>query len=335
VSPRLGFFTRLLDEGDAAARLRLATEQILHAEAAGFDTAWVAQHHFHAGEGGLPSPLVFLAHVAARTSRIKLGSAIITLPVEDPVRLAEDAAVLHSLSGGRLEIGVGGGGNPTAFAAFGKASAQRSTLYSDNLAALTAALAGSGIRDTGNVLYPAAPALADTLWEATFSASGAARIGAAGHGLMLSRTQPATPESRGRSLVEIQEEIVAAYLAALPAGTAPRVFASRTLLVTDRPESTLDLAEANVRRAFATLPGFTASLDDLDRDQLFAATDTHVGSVARVVDSLGRDTVLAGATDIVFQVHSTDPPHDLVMRSIELVAAEVAPQLGWSATRGD
>jgi len=45
---RLGFFTRLLDQADAAERYRLATAQIIHAERCGFDSAWVAQHHFHA-----------------------------------------------------------------------------------------------------------------------------------------------------------------------------------------------------------------------------------------------------------------------------------------------
>ena len=49
---RLGFFTRLLDQADAAERYRLATAQIIHAERCGFDSAWVAQHHFHEDEGG-------------------------------------------------------------------------------------------------------------------------------------------------------------------------------------------------------------------------------------------------------------------------------------------
>jgi hypothetical protein len=75
---RLGFFTRLLDQGSAQTRYRLAAEQIRHAERLGFDSAWIAQHHFHEQEGGLPSPLVFLAHVAAQTDRIRLGTAIIT-----------------------------------------------------------------------------------------------------------------------------------------------------------------------------------------------------------------------------------------------------------------
>ena len=73
-SKRLGFFTRLLDRTSAGERYRLATEQIVHAERHGFDTAWVAQHHFHEDKGGLPAPFVFLAQAAAKTSRIRLGT---------------------------------------------------------------------------------------------------------------------------------------------------------------------------------------------------------------------------------------------------------------------
>src|SRR5271163_4757455 len=110
---RLGFFTRLLDQADAAERYRLATAQIVHAERCGFDSAWIAQHHFHEGEGGLPSPFVFLAQAAARTSRIRLGTGIVTLPLEEPVRVGEDAAVFDLISNGRLELGLGSGGTPS------------------------------------------------------------------------------------------------------------------------------------------------------------------------------------------------------------------------------
>ncbi len=117
----------------AGERYRLATEQIVRAEALGFESAWVAQHHFDEAEGGLPAPLVFLAQVAARTSRIRLGTGIITLPLENPLRVAEDAAVLDLLSGGRLEIGVGSGGTPSAFAAFGQQSSERSSILERHL----------------------------------------------------------------------------------------------------------------------------------------------------------------------------------------------------------
>jgi Luciferase-like monooxygenase len=77
---RLGFSTRLLDQANAGERYRLATDQIVHAERHGFDSAWVAQHHFDGDEGGL--------HVVARTSRIRLGTGIVTLPLDEPVRVA-------------------------------------------------------------------------------------------------------------------------------------------------------------------------------------------------------------------------------------------------------
>src|SRR5882762_8058169 len=125
---RLGVFTRLLDQADPAERYRLATEQIVHAERLGFDSAWIAQHHFHEDEGGLPAPFVFLAQVAAQTSRIRLGTGIVTLPLELPIRVAEDAAVLDLMCGGRLEIGVGPGGNLSAYDAFGLDSAERTAL---------------------------------------------------------------------------------------------------------------------------------------------------------------------------------------------------------------
>src|SRR3954468_18201330 len=100
---RLGFFTRLLDQAGPAERYRLATEQIVQAGKKSLGFAWIAQHHFHEPEGGLPAPFAFLGYVAARTSRIRLGTGIVTLPLELPVRVAEDAAVLDLMSGGRFE----------------------------------------------------------------------------------------------------------------------------------------------------------------------------------------------------------------------------------------
>src|SRR5258708_24017885 len=98
---RLGFFTRLLDEATAAERYRLATAQIAHAERWGFDSAWIAQHHFHEGEGGLPAPFVFLAQAAAHTTRIRLRTGLVTLPLAMPVRLAEDPLAADLTSGGQ------------------------------------------------------------------------------------------------------------------------------------------------------------------------------------------------------------------------------------------
>ena len=214
---RLGFFTRLLDQADAAERYRLATAQIVHAERCGFDSAWVAQHHFHEAEGGLPAPFVFLAQVAARTSRIRLGTGIVTLPLELPIRVAEDAAVLDLMSGGRLEVGVGPGGNLTAFTAFGLDSNDRHALMAHHLDLMRTAWTG-GALPGGDRLYPANPTLVDRIWQATFSVEGAQRAGRAGDGLMLSRTQPRAPDAPEASLADIQNPMIDAYLEALPQG---------------------------------------------------------------------------------------------------------------------
>ena len=76
---------------------------------------------------------MFLAQVAAQTSRIRLGTGIVTLPLELPIRVAEDAAVLDLMCGGRLEVGVGPGGNLSAYEAFGLDSAERTALLAGHL----------------------------------------------------------------------------------------------------------------------------------------------------------------------------------------------------------
>ncbi|MGP3964174.1 putative FMN-dependent luciferase-like monooxygenase [Nonomuraea sp. 3N208] len=318
---RLGFFTRLLDDVPPGERYRLAAEQIEHAEAFGFDTAWVAQHHFDGDEGGLPAPLVFLAHVAARTSRIRLGTGIITLPLEHPVRVAEDAAVLDLLTGGRLEVGVGGGGTPSAFGPFGHDSAGRAALYAEHLEVLVRAWSGEDLGG-GNRLYPPAHRLLSAIWEATFSVAGGARAGRAGNGLMLSRTQPRPAGNPQATLADLQLPIVDAYYENLPPGATPRIVASRTAFVADSRAEALRYAELGLGRG--RLP---FELPDNDLDHRIAAFDVHLGTPEDVIESLQADPTLQRVTDLVFQAHSVDPPHPLILRSVELLATEVAPAL--------
>lgn len=329
---RLGFLTRLLDQATAGERYRLAAEQIVHAEAHGFDSAWVAQHHFDGDEGGLPAPFVFLAHVAARTSRIRLGTGIVTLPLEEPVRVAEDAAVFDLISNGRLELGLGSGGTPSAFAGGGRDNADRAAIFERNAAIVRDALAGK-VLGGGNILYPSAPYLVDRIWHATFSAAGGKRAGEAGDGLMLSRTQPRPKETPNASLAELQHPIIDAYLAALPVAREPRIMASRTLFVSDDRKEALRLADIGLRRVVAHFVdiGFVAPGRSLP--ELIAAFDVHVGTPEDVIASLRADCTLNRVTDLVFQVHSVDPPHPLILRSIELIAKTVAPALGWEAPK--
>lgn len=301
------------------------------AEKVGLDSAWIAQHHFHESEGGLPAPFAFLGFVAAQTSRIRLGTGIVTLPLESPVRVAEDAAVLDLLSNGRFELGVGTGGNPSAFAAFGLDSAQRAEIFARNLDIVRNALAGGELAG-GDRLYPSRPQLCTRIWQATFSVGGGARAGKAGDGLLLSRTQPRAKDAPRASLAEIQHPIIDAYLDALPAGCEPRIMASRSVFAADDREEALRLAGIGLRHARAHfIAGGHAEPGESVADMI-SAFDVHVGTPDDVIASLRADSTLERVTDLVFQAHSIDPPHPYILRSIELIAEKVAPALGWTKT---
>src|SRR5207245_10104302 len=84
--------------------------QACFAETAGFDGIWLTEHNF-TGESVYCDPIPFASVIAARTSRIRIGFAVLQLALRHPIRLATQLALLDNLSGGRLDIGVGHGTN--------------------------------------------------------------------------------------------------------------------------------------------------------------------------------------------------------------------------------
>jgi len=335
---RLGVFTRLVEEIAPAALYARALELFEAAEACGFETGWVAQHH--AGNtGGLPSPLVFLAAAAARTRRLRLATGIITLPLEQPLRLAEDAAVLDALSEGRLELGFGTGGSEIVFPLFGREVERRQEEYDRAFSVVRDALAGKELLPGGPALFPPAPRLGSHLWEATFGVEGALRAAEHGSGLLLARTaaRPASPSGGTDArlpLGEAQAPPVEAYLErfrAAHAGSeiAPRVGLSRSLYVAPTRAEALADAETGMRRHARQIRRRFGLGVDASVEQLLAASDVHIGSPADVIASLRADRLLASATDLILQVHPVDPPQEKIVRSLRLVASEVAPALGW------
>lgn len=316
---RLGFWTRVLDDVGAAERYRLAAQQIVAAERNGFDTAWVGQHHFRAAEGGLPSPFVLLAHVAALTARIRLGTAGLSLDLDDPVRVAEDAAVLDLVSGGRVELGVAPCDDPVAGLAFGAGAGgvehARDRVFAEKLDSLVAALAGGALGADRNRLQPPGRDLLGRIWQRPATTAEGARAARAGHGIMLAPRPPRWSDAGGAGSARVQRAVVDAYLDALPRGIPPRILLVRSVFVVDsRSES----------RRFG---GAAAAAS--------ATGDTLLGTVEEVTESLARDQVAARATELAIEAPPSARAHELVLRSIELVAREVAPALGWGgAARG-
>ena len=102
------------------------------AEELGFDSIWLGEEHFYAF-GICPSPQMFLTAVARETSRIRLGTAISLLPFENPLRKAEDFAMLDILSNGRLNFGAGRGIVPKHFEGFCVDQAESRARYEEAL----------------------------------------------------------------------------------------------------------------------------------------------------------------------------------------------------------
>jgi alkanesulfonate monooxygenase SsuD/methylene tetrahydromethanopterin reductase-like flavin-dependent oxidoreductase (luciferase family) len=98
--------------------LRNSIHEAVLAEEIGFDAVWLAEHHF-SDYGVAPSTAVLAAAIAARTSTIRIGTGVLVLPFQDPLRVAEDFALVDQISDGRLDFGVGRGYQPHEYKGFG------------------------------------------------------------------------------------------------------------------------------------------------------------------------------------------------------------------------
>jgi alkanesulfonate monooxygenase SsuD/methylene tetrahydromethanopterin reductase-like flavin-dependent oxidoreductase (luciferase family) len=116
---------------------------VLEAEALGFHSVFVVEHHF-TGVGQVSASLNLLSYLAARTSRIRLGTAVVVLPWHNPVLLAEQVATLDLLSEGRLDFGVGRGYREHEFAGFAIPAAEAGDRFEETVAFLRQAWSAPG-----------------------------------------------------------------------------------------------------------------------------------------------------------------------------------------------
>ena len=122
-NPAAGNWQRLFDE---------SMEQIQYAEELGFDFVLVAEHHF-SNYGMSPAPLLQALAIAERTRRLQIATAVLVLPEWQPLRLAEEVAVLDNLTGGRFACGVGRGYQPHEMDRFGVSLAESRARFTETL----------------------------------------------------------------------------------------------------------------------------------------------------------------------------------------------------------
>jgi len=138
----------LADDLVYAGEMRLADV----AERLGFDSVWAVEHHF-SDYGMCPDNILFLAHVAARTERVKLGTGAVIVPWHDPLRVAERMIMLDILSGGRALLGLGRGLSRAEYASFRIPMAESRGRFDEAAAMIVDALDTGYIQGSGP-FYP-------------------------------------------------------------------------------------------------------------------------------------------------------------------------------------
>lgn len=220
------------------------SRQVVLADELGFDYAWFAEHHSHIHLGHLPCPLLLALHLAGRTQRIHLGTAVICLNMHHPVAVAEEIAVADHLAGGRISPGFGSGSTPEELALFGLPSVDADTrhaAFEESLGIIRQVWAGQGPccpRGAGpGYDIPLPIARADLHARAWLAANSLEAAGIAGRGqfnMMFSFLR--TPEQ--------YEALYAAYRAADGRG---RVAANRPVYLAAEDATAWEEAEPGLR----------------------------------------------------------------------------------------
>jgi alkanesulfonate monooxygenase SsuD/methylene tetrahydromethanopterin reductase-like flavin-dependent oxidoreductase (luciferase family) len=216
--------------GDTARAFRESVDTVVHAEALGFEQVWVTEHHFNAFSVSA-SIFSLLAHLAAKTERIKLGAGAVLLPFHDPVRVGEDAATVDALSGGRLLLGLAKGGPfPDQFRNFGVTHDESRQRLFEGIDLLEKVFAGTRVsHDSAHYryddlsVYPRPIRSPLPIWLASMADESLSLAAERGYGLM---GPSAAPAAKMRALLD-------AFHALQPERSPPFVLARYLLCARD------------------------------------------------------------------------------------------------------
>ena len=149
----LAFDMRVPDLGTSPADIYAAAlDMCEHVDGRGFEYAWVMEHHA-ASDGYLPSPLTMAAAIAGRTKHIRLLAGVIILPLHDPVKVAEEMAVVDLISNGRLDVVFGAGYVTREFAMFKRDIHRRGQALDEGVPIIQRALAGERFKADGREIF--------------------------------------------------------------------------------------------------------------------------------------------------------------------------------------
>ncbi|WP_432825142.1 LLM class flavin-dependent oxidoreductase [Dactylosporangium sp. CA-092794] len=330
---KLGFLTiGLFDPADPAAGHRSTLEVIALGERLGFDSAWVRHRHL---QYGISSPVAVLAAASQRTSRIELGTAVIPLGWENPLRLAEDLATVDLLSGGRLNPGLSVG-PPMHYDRVGAA------LYPDTgdaedftygrVERLLSFIAGKPATDSGGVegfevfsdrVEPHSPGLRSRMWYGGGSLRSAQWAGEHAMNLLTSSVVKAEdPDDPAPDFAAIQRSHIRAFRAHHPDGERARVSQGLVVIPTDSatPAQREKYAEYAAKRTPRTAtpqgPG-----------RMMFAVDL-VGPADEIAERLYAHAAFREVDEVAFALPFTFQPEDYEQILTD-IATRLGPALGW------
>ena len=339
------------DETSDAELYAHALDLAVQSEQLGMDSVWVSEHHF-VDDGYLPSCLPLCAAIAARTSRVQIGTGVLLAPLHDPLRLAEDAAVTDLISAGRLILGIGLGWRDEEFAGLGvplKERVPRMVAAVDTLRrAWRGELVAGGPRQNLAAVpirpLPARPG-GPPLWIGAMSERAVRRAGRIADGFMATEVSPA--------MLAEQAGLARAEFAA--SGRAGSFTISLNLPVfawdgpeADRAQDGWDLVRDSLRYttwkyddmegahgrggAPQPAPPMTKAEEDALRESII------LGTPRQVAERINEYRQAAGGDlDFVARLYFPGLSWDLQQRALRIFAEQVAPlarELAAEGSRG-
>jgi probable F420-dependent oxidoreductase len=305
-------------------------EEVTRAEALGFDSVWMEEHHSVTNHYW-PSPLTVLAGFATRTSRLTLGTDIAVAAFHHPVRLAEDVAMLDVMSAGRVTLGVAIGYKPDEFALYGVPLEKRGARFEEQLAIMKGLWTGERVSFKG-AYYTVEGRLEPTpvqkphppLWVGGWGDITLRRAAT------LADNWIPGPTADLKRLLEGKKQ----FLECRKASGRPQAITewplTRDLIIADTDAQARALAEAHImlayRREYAggwrhpfIDAAIATDLDKLMEDRfIIGGPDQCISQIRRFVEKYGM-------THLICRTFFPGMPHAHIMRELELLAKEVMP----------
>ena len=301
-----------------------ALDLAVYAEELGFDSVWTSEHHF-LDDGYAPSLLPLCAAIAARTSRVEIGTGVLLIPLHDPIRVAEDAATVDLISGGRLILGLGLGWRAEEFEGFGVSLGERVSRLERAVDVLRRAWAGEPVAAAGTevIVTPRPPRDGGPpIWIGAWAERAVRRAGRIADGFLGDGDTPETFRERVRWAREERDD--RPFAVGLHSPTFVWNGADAWDLV--RPHVRYvswkydDMENARLRRGPSAPPPTTPAEESALREEIVVGTPVGVAERIRAYEE-------AAGTEVHFMADlywpGIDP--DVQRESMRIFAEEVAP----------